>query len=233
MKLLEDKWALVTGSSRGIGQQIAIGLAQRKCNVIVHGRTIAHAKQTMELLRPYGIKTYNVSGELGQSDDLYAIIQSVKNGPGVVDILYNNAAIQSKWKPIWEFSQEEWLETFQVNLFAMITLCNAFGPEMKKRGFGRIINLTSGIKDIPQLVPYSVSKAAVDKYSCDLAAELRGTNVLVNYLDPGWLKTDLGGPNADNAVETVLPGALVPALLEDNGPTGQFYAAQDYKVLER
>jgi 3-oxoacyl-[acyl-carrier protein] reductase len=83
------------------------------------------------------------------------------------------------------------------------------------------------------LVPYSVSKAAVDKFTCDLAAELRGTNVLVNYLDPGWLKTDLGGPNADNAVETVLPGALVPALLEDNGPTGQFFAAQDYKVLER
>ncbi len=97
--------------------------------------------------------------------------------------------------------------------------------------YGRIINLTSGIKDIPQLVPYSVSKAAVDKYSCDLAAELRGTNVLVNYLDPGWLRTDLGGPNADHAVETVLPGALVPALLENDGPTGRFYAAQDYSDL--
>jgi Short-chain dehydrogenases of various substrate specificities len=233
MKLLENKWALVTGSSRGIGQQIALGLAQRKCNVIVHGRTKSHGAQTLQLLQPYGIKTYMVYGELSRSEDLQAIIQAVKTGLGVVDILYNNAAIQSKWKPIWEFSEAEWLETFQVNVFAMITLCNAFAPEMKKRGFGRIINLTSGIKDIPQLVPYSVSKAAVDKYSCDLAAELRGTNVLVNYLDPGWLKTDLGGPNADNSVETVLPGALVPALLEDNGPTGQFFAAQNYKVLER
>ena len=232
MRLLENKWALITGSSRGIGQQIAIGLAQRKCNVIVHGRTAAHTDRTMQLLQPYGINTYIVSGELGQTQDLQAIIKAVKAGPGVVDILYNNAAIQSKWKPIWEFGEEEWLETFQVNLFAMITLCNAFAPEMKTRGFGRIINLTSGIKDIPQLVPYSVSKAAVDKYSCDLAAELRGTNVLVNYLDPGWLKTDLGGPDADNAVETVLPGALVPALLDDNGPSGRFFAAQDYKVLE-
>jgi NAD(P)-dependent dehydrogenase (short-subunit alcohol dehydrogenase family) len=124
------------------------------------------------------------------------------------------------------------LETFRVNLIAMITLSNAFAPEMKKRGFGRIINLTSGIKDIPPLAPYSVSKAAVDKYSCDLAAELRGTNVLVNYLDPGWLRTDLGRPDADNDVETILPGAPVPALLEDNGPTGRFFAAQDYKVLE-
>ena len=232
MKFLENKLALITGSSRGIGQQIAFGLAQRKCNVIVHGRTISNCAQTLQLLQPYDIKTYMVSGELSRSEGQQAIIQAVKTGPGVVDILYNNAAIQCKWKPIWEFSEEDWLETFQVNLFAMITLCNAFAPEMKKRGFGRIINLTSGIKDIPQLVPYSVSKAAVDKYSCDLAAELRGTNVLVNYLDPGWLKTDLGGPDADNEVETVLPGALVPALLEDNGPTGRFFAAQDYKVLE-
>jgi NAD(P)-dependent dehydrogenase (short-subunit alcohol dehydrogenase family) len=68
----------------------------------------------------------------------------------------------------------------------------------------------------------------VDKYTRDLAAELRGTNVLVNTLDPGWLKTDLGGPNAPGEVESVLPGALVPALLEDYGPSGQFYAAQDY-----
>jgi NAD(P)-dependent dehydrogenase (short-subunit alcohol dehydrogenase family) len=232
MKYLENKWALITGSSRGIGQQIAIGLAQRKCNVIVHARTPSHAVQTLKLLQPYGIQTYLVTGELGRSEELQGIIQAVKTGPGIVDILYNNAAIQSKWKPIWDFCEDEWLDLFKVNLFAMISLCNAFAPEMKKRGFGRIINLTSGIKDIPQLVPYSVSKAAVDKYTCDLAAELRDCNVLVNYLDPGWLKTDLGGPDADNTVETVLPGALVPALLEDNGPTGHFYAAQDYKVLE-
>jgi len=232
MKLLENKWALITGSSRGIGQRIALGLAQRKCNIIVHGRSEKHTDTTWQLLKTFGIQTHVVTGDLGSPEDVEALILQIKSAPGPVDILYNNAAIQNNWKPIWEITRDEWLQSFQVNLFAMIALCNAFAPAMKQRGYGRIINLTSGIKDIPQLAPYSVSKAAVDKYSRDLAAELRGTNVLVNYLDPGWLKTDLGGPNAENEVETVLPGALVPALLEDFGPSGRFYAAQDYKVLE-
>jgi NAD(P)-dependent dehydrogenase (short-subunit alcohol dehydrogenase family) len=231
MKLLENKWAFVTGSSRGIGQQIAFGLAQHKCNVIVHGRVKSHTVETLRRLQDYNVQTHVVTGNLDSAKSVEAIIRAVKAGPGPVDILYNNAAFQNAWKPIWEITPGEWLQSFQVNLFAMIALCNAFAPEMKARGYGRIINLTSGIKDIPQLSPYSVSKAAVDKYSRDLAAELQGTNVLVNYLDPGWLKTDMGGPDAENAVETVLPGALVPALLEDHGPNGQFYAAQDYKVL--
>lgn len=232
MKLLENKWALVTGSSRGIGQQIVLGLAKRKCNIIVHGRTLDHTAGTLNKLKEYKIQTYAVSGELDTKEGIESIIQGVKKGPGHVDILYNNAAIQNPWKEIWNITLEDWWHTFQVNLFAMIALCNAFAPEMKNRGYGRIINLTSGIKDTPQLAPYSVSKAAVDKYSRDLAAELKDTNVLVNYLDPGWLRTDMGGPHGQFPVESVLPGALIPALLEDNGPTGRFYSAQDYKYLE-
>ena len=233
MKLLEGKWALVTGSSRGIGQQIALGLAERKCNVIVHGRKPESVARTLEMLKLYQVETFVAAGELSKPDEVQAIVRAVKDGPGVVDILYNNAAIGSTWTDhIWDIDEAHWHDVFQVNVFAVIALCSAFAPGMKERGYGRIINLTSGIKDQPQLAPYSVSKAAVDKYSRDLAAELRDTNVLVNYLDPGWLRTDMGGPDAFDAVETVLPGALVPALLDDDGPTGRFYAAQDYKVLE-
>ncbi len=232
MKLLENKWALITGSSRGVGQQIALGLAERKCNIILHGRSIDHNRETEKLLRKFDVQVHLADGDLGNAKGVEQLIKSVSSCANRVDILYNNAAVQNEWKPIWEISIDEWLASFQVNLFAMISLCNAFAPGMKERGYGRIINLTSGIKDIPQLAPYSVSKAAVDKYTRDLAAELAGSNVLVNTLDPGWLKTDMGGPNADNSVETVLPGALVPALLPDNGPSGRFYAAQDYSMLE-
>jgi NAD(P)-dependent dehydrogenase (short-subunit alcohol dehydrogenase family) len=232
MQSLEQKWALITGSSRGVGQQIALGLAQRRCNVIVHGRELSHLQRTRDLLRPYEVEVHSVAGDLATSAGVQSVIAGVRKGPGAVDILYNNAAIQNQWQAIWEITSDEWLRTFQINLFAMIELCNVFAPEMKQRGYGRIINLTSGIKDIPQLAPYSVSKAAVDKYSLDLAAELRGTNVLVNTLDPGWLRTDMGGPNGEQEVETVLPGALVPALLDDHGPSGRFYAAQDFKHLK-
>mgnify|MGYP001819674530 FL=1 len=228
---LTGKWALVTGSSRGIGRQIALGLARQNCNVIIHGRKAGSTDKTMRLLADYSVEIRVVSGDLETEQGIQEVIQAAKNSPGYVDILYNNAAISNQSKPIFEFSMDEWLRTLQINLFAMIQLCNAFAPGMKERGYGRIINLTSGIADQPNLAPYSVSKAAVDKYTRDLAFALKDANVLVNYLDPGWLKTDLGGPDAWEEVETVLPGALVPALLDDNGPTGRHYAAQDFKLL--
>ena len=231
MKLLKGKWALVTGSSRGIGQQIATGLAERNCNIVVHGRRPENTASTVELLKSYDTQVHVVSGELSSKEGIQSVIDGVRSGPGQVDILYNNAAVMSEYKPIWEVSSEEWLAVLQINLLAMIALCNAFGPEMKRRGYGRIVNLTSGIKDTPHLAPYGVSKAAVEKYTRDLATELNASNVLVNYLDPGWLKTELGGKNAMYPVEDVLPGALVPALLEDNGPSGQLFAAQDYRML--
>jgi 3-oxoacyl-[acyl-carrier protein] reductase len=231
MKLLEGKWALVTGSSRGIGLQVAKGLAERKCNLVVHGRKPENTARTVELLKHYGVQVHSVSGDLSSREGIQAVIDGVRSGPGHVDILYNNAGVMSAWKPIWEVTPEEWLDILQVNLLAMIALCNAFGPEMKRRGYGRIINVSSGIKDTPNLAPYGLSKAAVDKYTRDLAVELKDSNVLVNYLDPGWLKTDLGGKDAMYPVEDVLPGALVPALLEDNGPSGQLFLAQDFRML--
>jgi NAD(P)-dependent dehydrogenase (short-subunit alcohol dehydrogenase family) len=226
---LQNKLALITGSSRGIGQQIALGLAGEGCDLIIHGRKQENTARTVELLKAYQVKVDTVSGELTSEESVRSIIAQVLAKHDGIDILYNNAAIMNAWKPLWEITPDEWRAVFQVNLYAMVMLCNAFAPGMRERGYGRIVNLTSGIKDTPNLTPYSVSKAAVDKYTMDLAAELRGTGVLVNRLDPGWLKTDLGGPNADHEVATVLPGALVPALLDKDGPSGEFFSAQEYR----
>lgn len=233
MKRLDNKWALVTGSSRGTGQQIAWGLAERGCNIIVHSREHQNLEATLAKLQAFDVQTHIATGELSTSAGVTRIIKQAMAAPGPVDILYNNAAVQAKFESILTIDQAEWDRVFQINVWALIAICQAFAPGMRERGFGRIINLTSRIAGQPNLAVYSVSKAAVDKYSRDLAAEFKGENVLVNYLDPGWLQTDLGGPNAMYPVEDVLPGALVPALLEDHGPTGHFFAAQDFRYLER
>jgi NAD(P)-dependent dehydrogenase (short-subunit alcohol dehydrogenase family) len=98
---------------------------------------------------------------------------------------------------------------------------------MVERGFGRVVNLTSGIMHEPELAPYGASKWAVNKLTNDLASGIEGSGVRINALDPGWLQTDMGGQNAHHPVEAVLPGALDPVLIDDDGPNGRIYAAID------
>ncbi|QMV43650.1 SDR family NAD(P)-dependent oxidoreductase [Cohnella cholangitidis] len=226
---INGKWALVTGASRGIGRQIALGLAGQGCNVIVHARKLEHAADTVAMVQRYGVHTHSVEGDLSSPEETNRLIQSVLIRFDGVDILYNNAAISTPPKPIGEFAQEEWKKLFQVNFYSLIMLCNAFAPGMVKQGYGRIVNLTSGIRDQPELAPYGASKAAVDKYTQDLAYSLLDTGVLVNRLDPGWLRTELGGSGADNHVNTVLPGAIMPILQNNDGMTGRLFRAQDYR----
>jgi 3-oxoacyl-[acyl-carrier protein] reductase len=99
---------------------------------------------------------------------------------------------------------------------------------MLARNWGRIVNVSSGISNQPELMAYSCSKAAIERYVRDMMPTLLGTNVLMNLLDPGWLKTDLGGSFAPNDVDSVLPGALIPILLEKEQGSGILFCAQDY-----
>lgn len=231
MKKLANKWALVTGSSRGIGQRIAQGLADLGCNIIIHGREPGHTQNTLASLEGKGVEVRAVAGDLASSEGVEQVISQVQELGVSLDILYNNAAINNTPTPVFEFAMQEWQRTFQINVFAVVQLCSAFGPGMRERNWGRIINMTSGIAGQPNLAPYSASKAAIDKYTQDLAAEFQGSNVLVNHVDPGWIRTDLGGPNAWDDVDSVIPGVLVPAMLPEGGPNGRFYAAQNYKGL--
>ena len=228
---LKGKNALVTGSSRGIGQQIVQALAKLGCNIIVHGRTRESCSKTLDLLKKYNVNVYCVYGELSDELQVNQLIKQVQNLKIRIDILYNNAAIMTpRHEDYWKHSWEEWMLTFKVNVFAMYNLCGAFIPAMIENGYGRIINLTSGIMDQPELAPYGASKWAVNKLTHDIASKLENTGVRINTLDPGWLQTDLGGKNAEHPVEAVLPGALAPALVENNGANGQFFSAMDHKM---
>lgn len=231
MIALQGKNALITGSSRGVGQQIAMGLAELGCNIIVHGRTKDSCVNTLKLLEKYTVKTYCVFGELSDKEQVDNLITQVEDLKIKVDILYNNAGIGGSYhENIWEHNWDGWIQVYKVNVIAMYKLCAAFIPLMIKNNFGWVINLTSGIKHTPELAPYGASKWAVDKLTDDIAIKLKDTGVRINTLDPGWLRTDMGGENADHPVEAVLPGALAPALIEDDGPNGQFFSAIDHNL---
>lgn len=231
MIVLKDKNALVTGSSRGIGQQIVEGLAKLGCNVIVHGKTKESCTTTLQILQKYPVQKYCVYGELSDENEVDNLIKQVQNLNIRIDILYNNAAIMTPYQQdYWKHSWEDWMMSMKVNVFAMYSLCSSFIPPMIENGFGRIINLTSSIKDQPELAPYGASKWAVNKLTEDIAIKLVGTGVRINTLDPGWLRTDLGGEFAEHPVEAVLPGALAPALIDDDGPNGDFFSAINHNL---
>jgi len=228
---IKGRWALITGASRGIGRQVAAALAEKGCNLILHSRKKENTDAIKNELSKHGVKLLQAEAELSDIARVSSLAEEAENLSGGLDILYNNAAIMTQYRPdIFSATESEYIQSFTVNAIAPITLCNAIIPKMIKRGFGRVVNVTSGIKDEPQLMPYAASKAALDKYVYDMSPHLRGSGVLMNLMDPGWLRTDLGGPNAPNPVESVIPGALVPVLLDVGDETcGKFYHAQDYK----
>jgi 3-oxoacyl-[acyl-carrier protein] reductase len=229
MNKLSGKWALITGASRGVGRQIALGLAEYGCKLILHSRETAHCESLARELSERGIEVRLTAAELSNGSEVDRMIDRVLADPGQVDILYNNAAVMTPWRTAHESPTEDYRLSFEVNVIALTRLCDRLLPGMLERGWGRIVNVTSGIQNIRELLPYSMSKAAVDRYVRDVSPSLEGTGVIMSLMDPGWLRTDLGGDKAPNAVETCLPGVLMPLLAADGSPSGKFYQAQDYR----
>lgn len=228
---LSGKTALVTGSSRGIGKLIAEALAKEGCRLFVHGRTLEACGPTLALVRKAGGEGKGFAADLDIPSHVDALAAQILKEGGV-DILYNNAAVMSAWTgDISKQDMENWSRIFRINVFAPMRLTTLLLEDMKSRGWGRIVNVTSGIEKTWQLAAYGASKWALDKWTDDLGSNVEGTGVIVSRLDPGWLRTDLGGPDADHAPETVLPGAMVPILAPDDAPQARFYRAQEFRPV--
>ena len=228
MKDVQGKTALVTGASRGIGQQVAKGLAMVGCNVIIHASRLENLAETEAMLLDYGVEVHKIASDLANPISVQKMLKDLDDKYPSVEIVYNNAAISCEPQELYQLDRALMEKIMEVNVYSLITICNHFLPKMQESGYGRIVNFTSGINRQPALEPYAISKAAVDKYTKDMAVLLEGSNVLMNLLTPGWVRTAMGGSEATLGVEDVLPGVLVPVLLKAGGQCGTLFSVPSY-----
>ena len=228
---VKGRWALVTGAARGIGYGAALRMAEQGCNLILHGRTVAHCEKIASEAQALGVQTYTVGAEFSDPAQVEDMLRTI-DGLGVdVDIVLNNAGLQVTYRTDYLTTPaEDYVTSFQINTIAPMMIAYHFLPKMEARGFGRIVNTTSGIRLEPEQAGYSASKAALDKVTMDLASKYTGTDVCINLTDPGWCRTDLGGPKAPNAPESSLPGVIVGAFISDRR-SGRCFAAGDFYGL--
>lgn len=225
---VQGKWALITGSSRGVGYQTAIAMAKLGANIVIHSRSLFHNEQAVRDCSKFGVEVISLAAELGDPSEIDVFLDAVDRCVPQIDFLFNSAGVSPLSPPIfWSVQSGDYVKTYLINAVAPITLCSHFLPSMIERGFGRVINVSSSIQHRPHEMAYACSKAALDKYVYDISPTLEGTGVLISLLDPGWLKTDMGGQLAPHSVESVVPGILLGALLDEYN-NGQWFSAQDY-----
>ncbi|MCD7771878.1 MAG: SDR family oxidoreductase [Oscillospiraceae bacterium] len=224
----KNRWALITGSSRGIGRLVALFMAERGCNLILHSHKLEHTAGLLEEVKAKGVDAYSVAAELSKPDEVEAMLREIDERGTPVDIILNNAGLQIAYRvDYYKTPVSDYTESFLINTVSPIMICYHFLPKMIERGFGRILNTTSGIRLEPEQAGYSASKAALDKVTIDLGSKLQGTNVMINLTDPGWCRTDLGGPHAPNAPESAIPGAVVGVFVDDK-KSGRYLGAQNF-----
>lgn len=228
---VKGKWALITGASRGIGYHAAILMAQRGCNLVLHSRKAEHCDKVLKEVQELGVEAYVVTAELSDFAQVEAMLKGIDEKGTDIDIVLNNAGLQIAYRTEYlDTPMSDYDISFKINTMAPMMICYHFLPKMKEKGFGRIVNTTSGIRLEPQQAGYSASKAALDKVTIDLGSVYHGTDIILSLADPGWCRTDLGGPNAPNAPESAIPGVVVGAFVDDK-KSGRLFSAGNFAGL--
>ena len=220
--------ALVTGANRGIGFEVCRQLAQlSNMTVILTARDFEKGQTATKLLKDKGMDVIFYQLDVSNNTVIKNLSLQIEQQYGRLDILVNNAAILYD---NWQNSIYAYLQVvstaLETNLFGPWCLCQVFIPLMKKNGYGRIVNVSSGTASLHYMQggapAYGISKVALNVLSRKLAFELRGTGILVNSVDPGWVATDMGGPGG-RPVKDGAKGIVWAATLPDDGPTGGFF----------
>ncbi|HZO74199.1 MAG TPA: SDR family oxidoreductase [Ktedonobacteraceae bacterium] len=218
---LSGKVALITGASRGIGEAIAIAYAQAGANIVIASRKLEGLQQVATKIEALGGKVLPVVANVGEDEQLEALVDKTRAQFGGIDILVNNAAINPAFGPLLSLEDRTIEKIFRVNVFGYIKLARLCVPSMRERGGGKIINMSSvgGLRPGRGLGAYSMSKAAVISLTKGLAQELGPDNIQVNAIAPGIIKTKF----AAFLVET--ESIAAPALA--GTPLGRFGEPQD------
>lgn len=223
-----NKTAIVTGSNRGIGLEIVKELLQKNFDVIMTARNEAKGKAVFEELRQKNSNLHFALLDVASEESMSALAQHVSKEFGRADVLINNAGIfmDQKYGGL-NVPLDIVLKTFTTNTLGPLRLSQLLIPLMKKNNYGRIVNLSSGLGSLDEMGAgypgYRISKTALNAVTKILAAETADSNILVNSMCPGWVRTDMGGSGATRSVEKGAETAIWLATSEDNGPTGKFF----------
>lgn len=226
--------ALVTGGNRGIGHEICRQLAETGVKVLLGTRDRKKAQAAAERLAAKDVSVIPKTLDVTSPESISEVVAEIGRDHGRLDIVVNNAGVfLDKNGAAETIDLDRVRRTMETNTYGPILLCQAAIPMMRKQGYGRIVNLASelgSLQDMQGLYPaYRMSKTALIAYTRILASELAGTGVLVNSMCPGWVKTEMGGPNAIREIEDSVDTAVWLASLPDDGPTGGFF--KDRKPL--
>lgn len=190
---MENKVALVTGGSRGIGREIALGLSQKGINVaITYNSNSAKAEEVVEELKKNGVEALAIKGDSSIEEDVNSIVKEVEEELGTIDILVNNAGI-TKDNLLIRMKSEDWDDVLNVNLKGVFLCTKAVARGMMKKKYGKIINIASvvGVTGNAGQGNYSASKAGVIGFTKSMAKELASRGIRVNAVAPGFIQTDM------------------------------------------
>jgi NAD(P)-dependent dehydrogenase (short-subunit alcohol dehydrogenase family) len=220
--------AVVSGGNRGIGLEVCGQLAAAGHHVVLGSRDAAAGEVAARSLVARGLEVDSHPLDVTDPGSVRALADHVERALGGADVLVNNAGLLlDEDGDVLETDVQRFRDCMETNVYGPLRLAQVLMPGMIARGYGRVVNVSSGAGQISTMTdyapPYSLSKAALNALTRLLASALRGRDVLVNAVDPGWVRTDMGGLTAPRSAAQGADTIVWCATLPRGGPSGRFF----------